>query len=61
MIKLNEHYLELKQSYLFRMIDQKVDEYLQAHEGAKLLRLGIGDVTLPLAPANIHRPFGQSF
>ena len=53
MIALNKHYLELKQSYLFRMIDQKVDEYLQAHEGARLLRLGIGDVTLPLAPAVI--------
>lgn len=53
MIALNEHYLELKQSYLFRMIDQKVDEFLQAHNGAKLLRLGIGDVTLPLCPAVI--------
>lgn len=53
MLALNEHYLELKQSYLFRMIDAKVDEYSKAHPQAHLLRLGIGDVTLPLAPAVI--------
>ena len=51
---LNEHYLELEDSYLFRTIDRKTAEYLEKHPDQRLLRLGIGDVTLPLAPVVIE-------
>jgi LL-diaminopimelate aminotransferase len=45
----NHHYDELVSSYLFYNIDQKVHAYLDAHPGTKLYKMGIGDVTLPLA------------
>ena len=51
MTYINTHYAELEQSYLFRTIDQKTGAYLAANPDARLLRLGIGDVTLPLVPA----------
>ena len=49
----NRHYAELKDSYLFYHIAQKTKAYLSKHPGAKLYRLGIGDVTLPLCNAVI--------
>ena len=54
MIELNPHYAELKDSYLFRRIGAKTEAYCAAHPGTKLLRMGIGDVSLPLAPAVIR-------
>ena len=42
------HYADLKDSYLFYHIAQKTAQYLDAHPGTRLYRLGIGDVTLPL-------------
>ena len=48
MLTPNIHYTELKDSYLFFGIAQKTNAYLAAHPGAHLLRLGIGDVSLPL-------------
>ena len=50
----NMHYADLKNSYLFYNISQKVSAYLADHPDAKLLRLGIGDVSLPLCPAVIQ-------
>lgn len=50
MPKLNENYLNIKQSYLFVEIAKRVNEYQAAHPDQKIIRLGIGDVTLPLAP-----------
>ena len=50
----NRHYAELKDSYLFYHIAQKTKAYLSEHSGAKLYRLGIGDVTLPLCNAVIE-------
>ena len=52
-MKLNTNYCNLSESYLFSTIAHKVSEYQAAHPGQKILRLGIGDVTLPLAPAVI--------
>ena len=52
MAKPNLHYAELKSSYLFYHIEQRTNAYRQAHPGAPLLRLGVGDVTLPLCPAD---------
>ncbi|MBR4341814.1 MAG: LL-diaminopimelate aminotransferase [Lachnospiraceae bacterium] len=49
----NKHYGELKDSYLFYNIAQKVKKYSEAHPDKKLYRLGIGDVSLPLCDAVI--------
>lgn len=53
MLKINENYLKLPGSYLFSMIGKKVKEYSELNPDKKIIRLGIGDVTLPLAPAVI--------
>lgn len=53
MIRINQHYLELENSYLFSTIARKVKEYADAHPDKQLIRLGIGDVTLPLPAACI--------
>lgn len=50
-MKINANYLNLNESYLFSTIAKKVNAYTQAHPEKKVLRMGIGDVTLPLAPA----------
>lgn len=54
MFKINENYLKLPGSYLFSSIAGKVKEYGTANPDKKIIRLGIGDVTLPLAPAVIE-------
>ena len=46
--RVNDHYLKLKASYLFPEIARRVAAFGEAHPGAKLIRLGIGDVTQPL-------------
>ena len=53
MITPNMHYADLKDSYLFYNIAQKTKAYLEAHPDKKLYRMGIGDVSLPLADAVI--------
>ena len=50
-MKINANYLKLNESYLFSTIAKKVAAYTQAHPDKKVLRMGIGDVTQPLAPA----------
>ncbi len=47
---INKHYLELEESYLFSTIAKKINEFLKNNKTADIIRLGIGDVTLPLAP-----------
>ncbi len=47
---INRGYLQLKDSYLFTDIASRVAAYAKAHPDADIIRLGIGDVTLPLAP-----------
>ena len=42
------HYTELKDTYLFNTIYRKTDEYLAAHPGEHVLKLGVGDVSYPL-------------
>ena len=54
MYNVNEDYLKLPGSYLFSTIAKKVNAYTQAHPEKKIIRLGIGDVTQPLAPAVIE-------
>ena len=50
----NTNYNNLKDSYLFYNIAQKINAYLEEHEGTKLYRMGIGDVSLPLCDAAIR-------
>ena len=54
MIRPNKYYSELKDSYLFYNIAQKTKVYVEQHPGVKLLRMGIGDVSLPLCDAVIR-------
>lgn len=50
-MKINHNYLNLKESYLFSLIAKKVNDYKQQNPEKNVIRLGIGDVTLPLVPA----------
>ena len=54
MVRINEHYLTLKPTYLFSEIARRVKAFAAAHPDARLIRLGIGDVTLPLAPTVVR-------
>ncbi|MBQ1333885.1 MAG: LL-diaminopimelate aminotransferase, partial [Clostridia bacterium] len=47
-MRINENYGNLKENYLFSDIARKVNEYKASHPDADVIRLGIGDVTLPL-------------
>ena len=51
MLKINENYRNLKESYLFSEIAKRVKEYQDANPDKKVIRMGIGDVSLPLCPA----------
>ena len=53
MIQMNENYMRLQGSYLFSTIAKKVAAYSETNPDKKLIRLGIGDVTQPLAPVFI--------
>ena len=53
MAHVNENYLKLPGNYLFATIAKKVEAYSKAHPEANIIRLGIGDVTRPLASAII--------
>lgn len=53
MFKINENYLKLPGSYLFSTIGKKVQAFTAENPEKKIIRLGIGDVTLPLAPVVI--------
>ena len=50
---VNPHYCELPENYLFSTIAAKIAEYRRADPSADIIRLGIGDVTMPLIPAVI--------
>jgi LL-diaminopimelate aminotransferase len=51
--RLNDNYLKLKAGYLFPEIGRRVKAFTDANPEAKVIKLGIGDVTQPLAPAVI--------
>ena len=53
-MKVNKHYAQLEESYLFSNIAHKVADYQAAHSDADIIRLGIGDVTLPLAKSVVE-------
>lgn len=58
MLKINEDYLKLRGSYLFSDIAKKVKAFSEANPDKRIIRLGIGDVTLPLADAVIEALHG---
>jgi LL-diaminopimelate aminotransferase len=58
MIRINENYNKLASSYLFSEIAKRVKQFEESNPGAAIIRMGIGDVTLPLPPvciAAFHR------
>lgn len=54
MALMNENFNDVKQSYLFAEIAKRVKEYTDKNPDKKVIRLGIGDVTLPLVPAVVE-------
>ena len=54
MFTINDNYLKLPGSYLFSTVAKKVKTYQEQHPTEEIIRLGIGDVTQPLAPAIIQ-------
>lgn len=53
-MKINQNYLNLEDSYLFSTIAKKVAEFTVKNPDANLIKMGIGDVTLPLAPVVVE-------
>ena len=53
-MNINENYFNLEESYLFSTVAKKVNEFIQNNPDKKVIRLGIGDVTLPLCKAVIE-------
>ena len=47
-IKLNTHFLDVKETYLFSDIAKRVRKFQEDNPGREIIRMGIGDVTLPL-------------
>ena len=54
MIQINENFLAMEKNYLFIEIAKRVNAYRAAHPEKELIRMGIGDVTLPLAPVAVE-------
>jgi len=54
MTRINDHYLKLKAGYLFPEIGRRVKAFQTANPKADIIRLGIGDVVLPLVPAVVE-------
>ena len=52
-MKLNKNFANLQESYLFSKIAKKVNSFTAENPNKKIIRLGIGDVTLPLVPVVI--------
>ena len=54
MAHINSNYLNIKESYLFSEVAKRTAGFKESHPGADIIRLGIGDVTRPLAPTVIE-------
>lgn len=54
MISVNENFLDVKQSYLFSEIAKRIEDYKKKNPEADIIKLGIGDVTLPIVPKVIE-------
>lgn len=58
MVQMNENYKRLQSSYLFSDIARKVQEFQESHRDIEVIKMGIGDVTEPLAPSIIEALHG---
>lgn len=54
MAQINEHFFDMKENYLFAEIARRVSAYMETHPEKNVIRLGIGDVTLPLPPIVVN-------
>lgn len=54
MIKINENFLELQDSYLFSMVAKKVAKFQEENPDKRIIKLGIGDVTRPIVPSVLN-------
>lgn len=54
MALINENYLKLQAGYLFPEIGRRVEQFIRSNPGIKVIKMGIGDVTRPLAPSVIQ-------
>ncbi len=54
MVKVNKNFSNLVPNYLFADVARKTNEFIKANPDKKIIRLGIGDVTLPLAPVVVE-------
>lgn len=54
MVKINENFLSMKKNYLFIEIAKRIKAFSQANPDADIIRMGIGDVTLPIAPVAVE-------
>ena len=54
MVRINENFLKLQDSYLFSKINSKVSEYIKNNPEAKIIKMGIGDVTRPIPQVIIN-------
>ena len=54
MVRINENFLRLQDSYLFSKINSKVREYIKNNPEAKIIKMGIGDVTRPIPQVIIN-------
>jgi LL-diaminopimelate aminotransferase len=59
MARINEHYRNLRAAYLFAEIRRRTEAFAAAHPGARLVDLGVGDVTRPL-PAAVVRALHEA-
>ena len=57
-MEFNKNFKNIKESYLFAEVADRTNKYIKAHPDKKIIKLGIGDVTLPLAPAVIAAMHG---
>ena len=53
-IKINQNFLEIGENYLFSIIGKKITEYKKENPNVNIIRLGIGDVTLPLGKSVVE-------
>lgn len=53
-MKLNDNYSLLKENYLFAEVASRTNKYIRQHKDAKIIKLGIGDVTLPICKAAVE-------
>ena len=54
MVKINENYLLLQNSYLFVEVNRRAEKYMEENPDKNVIKMGIGDVTKPLVPSVIN-------